>query len=196
VHPEVGSPHGDEGPTEIGQGGLSCLALIGFAHHYACPRVAFDPPEALGAVLVAADAPFGLVAQPDLGDERADRRVPAAELNAGQLADQAASAIASDEVPGSQGAAVGNVGVDTAAVGRESCHLTAPIDRHSELVDPGGQNWLETVLWQRQPIVVPGGEIAYVQRDHGVPLDLHRLSCLQEPVGDAALVKHFDGPGM
>ena len=44
-----------------------------------------------------------------------------------------------------------------------------------------------------EPVVVPGREVADVQRDAGEARDLRDLSLREEPIGDAALVEHLDG---
>jgi hypothetical protein len=76
---------------------------------------------------------------------------------------------------------------------RETRHFTLTMDRHLQLADPTGEDALEVPLPQREPVVVAGGEVAYVQRDPGEPLDLHRLALGEEPVRDAALIEHLDG---
>jgi hypothetical protein len=67
-------------------------------------------------------------------------------------------------------------------------------DRHPQLVYPAAQYSLEVALPQREPVVVAGGEVADVQTDLSKRLDLHRLPLREEPLGDAALIKHLDGP--
>ena len=52
----------------------------------------------MGADGVVADAEFRLLGQLDLGDQGAGRRIPAGELDAGCLADQAASSVAPGEI--------------------------------------------------------------------------------------------------
>ncbi len=48
------------------------------------------------------------------------------------------------------------------------------------------------VLPQPEHVVVPGGKVADVQRDVEVH-DLMQLSLREEPLGDPALIEHFDG---
>ena len=43
------------------------------------------------------------------------------------------------------------------------------IDRHRQLADPAGQYALDVVLPQREPVGVPGGKVADVQRNLGEP---------------------------
>ena len=105
----------------------------------------------------------GSSAHLDLGDQVADGRVPAREVDAGGLADQAAPAVAPDEVFRPQRPAVGQLDVDAGVVLREARHLAPAIDRHRQLVDPAGQDLLDAVLPQREPVVVARGKVADVQ---------------------------------
>ena len=89
------------------------------------------------------------------------------ELDAGCLADQAASSVAPDEIVRPQRLAVGQLDVDAGVVLRETRHLTSAIDRHRQLADPAGQDALDVVLPQPEPVGVPGGEVADVQADPG-----------------------------
>ena len=140
-----------------------------------------------------AKAPFRLLGHLDLGDQPARRRIPPGELDAGGLADQAASAVAPDEILRPQRLAVGELDVDAGVVLRETRHLTSAIDRHRQLADPAGQDALDVVLPQREPVVVPGGKVADVQRDPGEARDLRHLSLREEPIGDSALIEDLDG---
>src|SRR5262249_51448930 len=65
--------------------------------------------------------------------------------------------------------------------------------RHLKLADPAGQDALDAVLPQPEPVGMPGGKVADVQRGPGEPRDLRHLPLRQEPIGDAALVEHLDG---
>ena len=49
------------------------------------------------------------------------------------------------------------------------------------------------VLPQPEAVVVPGGEVADVQRGPGEARDLRLLSLREEPIGDPALVEDLDG---
>ena len=59
--------------------------------------------------------------------------------------------------------AVGQLDVDAGVVLREARHLASAMDRHRQLVDPAGQDALDVVLPQPEPVGVPGGEVADVQ---------------------------------
>jgi hypothetical protein len=142
---------------------------------------------------VAADAPFRLLGHLDLGDQVAGRRTPPGEVDAGCLTDQTASSVAPDEVFRPQRPAVGDLDVDASVVLRETGHLTAVVDRHPQLADPAGQYALDVVLPQSEPVVVPGGKVADVQRDPGETCDLSHLPLRKEPISDSALIENLDG---
>src|SRR5215210_8452407 len=97
----------------------------------------------------------------------AGRRTPPGELDAGGLPDQTASSAAPDEVFRPQRPPVGQLDVDAGVVLREAGHLTAVVDRHPQLVDPAGQYAIDVVLPQPEPVGVPGGKVADVQRGPG-----------------------------
>ena len=193
VYPEVGSPHGDERAAEITQGRLTGLPGVPLAHHHPHPLPVLQPADGLSAVAVTADAELRLLGHLDLGDQGADGRVPAGELDPGGLADQAATSVAPGEVFRPQRPAVGQLDVDAGAVLRETRHVTSAVDRHLQLVHPAGQDLLEAVLQQREPVGMAGGKVADVQPDPGEPRDLSRRPLREEPVGDAALIEDLDG---
>src|SRR5436305_12730589 len=108
---------------------------------------------------IAADAPFRrLLRHLDLGDQVAGRRIASRKRDAGRLADETASAIASDRIFRPQRMAVAGLDIDPGAVLREARHLPSPVDGHAQLVDPAGQYALDVALPQRQPVIVPGGK--------------------------------------
>ena len=109
------------------------------------------------------------------------------------LADDAASAVAPDEILRAQALTVGERDVDTGGVLHESGDLAAIEDRHLQLGDPAGEDALDVLLPQREPVVVAGREVADVQAGDGEAGDLRGLTRREEPVGDAALVEDFDG---
>jgi hypothetical protein len=88
--------------------------------------------------------------------------------------------------------AVGQLDVDAGVVPCETRHLACAIDRHRQLTDPVGQDPLDMVLPQPEHVVVPGGKVADVERDVEVH-DLMHLSLREEPLGNPALIEHFDG---
>ena len=118
----------------------------------------------MGADAVATEAELRLLVHLDLGDHPAGRRIQPGEVDAGCLADQAASSVAADEVLRSERRAAGQLDVDAGVVLSEAHHLAATKDRNPELTDPASQDGLELALPQREPVVVAGGEVADVQR--------------------------------
>ena len=83
----------------------------------------------MDAEFIAVDAQFRLFGHLDLGDQIADGRIRSGEFDAGGFADQAASAVAPDEIFRAQRLAVGQRDVDAAVVLRETCHLDSAMDR-------------------------------------------------------------------
>ena len=147
----------------------------------------------MDAAGVAADAQLRLLGHLDLGDQRARCRIPPGELDAGCLTDQTASSVAPDEVVRPQRLAVGQLDVDAGVVLRETGHLTSAIDRHRQLADPAGQDALDVVLPQPEPVGMPGGKVADVQTDRGEARHLSHLSLREEPIGDSTLIEDLDG---
>ena len=130
---------------------------------------------------VAAQAPLRS-GHLDLGDDAARRRIPTGELDTGCLSDQAASPVAPDEVLRPQRPALGQLDVDARIVLCEPRHLAAAMDRHGQLVDPFGQDALDVVLPQSEPVRVPGWEVADVEADPREPRDLSFRPLREEPV--------------
>ena len=147
----------------------------------------------MGADRILVKPPLRLLGHFDFGDQPARRRIPAGELDAGSLANQAAAAIAPDEILRPERLTVGERDVDAGVVLRETRHVTSAIDRHRQLADPLGQDALDVVLPQPEHVVVPGGKVADVQRDHVEAHDLIDLSLREEPIGDSALIENLDG---
>jgi hypothetical protein len=88
--------------------------------------------------------------------------------------------------------AIGQLDADAGVVLREARHLTSAMDPHRQLGDPAGQDALDVVLPQPEPVVVPGWEVADVQTHAAEPRDLSHLPLREEPIGDAALIEHLD----
>ena len=157
MDPVVGPVDGDESLAEIIEGGFGRRADVFLGQHHAhrpsrlvdnlaVADLVLDLAQGMGPAGVAADAQLRLLGHLDLGDQAARRRVPPGKVDAGQLADQAAPAVASDEVLRVQRAAVGQRNVDAAGVLRETGHLDAVTNRHPQLDDPVGQKALDMVL--------------------------------------------------
>ena len=199
----VGPAGGDEGFAQIAQGRFTAVPNLRFGHHDPCRApvqvdhlavadLIIHLAEGMDAKGSAVDPEFRRPGHLDLGDQAARRRVPAGELDAGRLADHATSSIAADEIFSPQRATVGQRDVDAAIVLRETGHLAFAIDGHRQLADPAGQDALDVVLPQTERVVVPGGEVADVQRHSSEPRALRHLPLRQEPIGDATLIKHLD----
>ena len=153
-------------------------------------------PRACCAGAVATEAELRLLVHLDLGDHPAGRGIQPGEVDAGCLADQAASSVAADEVLRSERRVVGQLDIDAGVVLREAHHLAATKDRNPELSDPVGQDALEVALPQREHVVVAGGEVADVQGDQGEPVRRDDLPRREEPFRDATLIEHLDGAGV
>jgi hypothetical protein len=135
--------------------------------------------------------PFRLLGHLDFGDQVADGRIPSGEFDAGCLADQAASSVATDDILRPQRAAVGQLDLHAGVVLRDTGHLNSAMDRDRQLPGPAGQDAFDVVLPQPEPVIVPGGKVADIQRNVEVH-DLKHLSLREEPVGDSALIKDLD----
>jgi hypothetical protein len=117
---------------------------------------------------------------------------PPRELDAGCFADQAASAIAPDEIPRPQRLAVGPPDINPAVVLREARHLTPVVDAHRQLGDPGGHDPLDLVLPDPERIRVTRREVAHVQHGRAERRGLSHLALREEPISDPALIQHLD----
>ena len=193
MHPVIGPVYGGERLAEITQGGFAGVPGVLFSHHDPHLLPVLQPAQGMDPGGVAVDAPLRLLVHLDLGHQGAGSRVPSRELDTGCLTGQAAPSVAPDEIFRPQRPAVGQLDVDARAVLREPRYLTAVVDRHRPLLDPVGQDALDPVLPQPEPVGMAGGKVADVQRDHGEPRDLSHLSLRQEPVSDATLIEDLDG---
>jgi hypothetical protein len=153
------------------------------------------PVDGTDAPTFAAHADLRLL-HLDLGDQPAPRGFQPGEVDAGDLADEAAPAVAADQVLRSEQGVIGQLHVDGLVVLREAHHLVPPNDRDPELFDPARQDRLELALPQREYVVVAAGEVADVHRDPGEAERLNRVPRCQEPVRDATLIEHLDGAGV
>src|SRR5580698_9560890 len=110
-------------------------------------------------------SPLRLVGHLNFGDQPALRWIPPGELDACSLANQTAAAIATDEVLRAERPTVRERNVNAGAVLRETGYLTSAIDGHRQFADPVGQDAFNVLLAQCETVVMPGGEVADVQRD-------------------------------
>src|SRR5260221_12245092 len=128
VQPVIRSVYADERLAEIMQRRLAGLSEVLFGHHDPHRSPVLWPGQGMEASTLAADAPLRLLVDLDLGGQAAGRRVPPREPDAGRLADQTASSVASDEILRPQRLAVGQFDVDAGVVLRETRHVTCAID--------------------------------------------------------------------
>ena len=98
-----------------------------------------------------------------------------------------------DEVLRLQRLALGQLDVDAGVVLRDTGRFTSAVHRHRQLANPAGQDALDVVLPEPEPVGMPGGKVADVQRDPGERPDLGHLSLREEPIGDSALIEDLDG---
>jgi hypothetical protein len=96
------------------------------------------------------------------------------------------------EIERPQRLTVGERDVDAGVVLRETGHFTSAIDRHRQLADPLGQDALDVVLPQREPVVVASRKVADVERDHREGPDLSDLPLREEAIRDSMLIEHLD----
>ena len=192
--PEVRPPHGDERLAKLVQVGFAGVVDVSFHDQHPKGRPVRGRTERMGADAVVTEAELRFPVHLDLGDHPAGRGIQPDEVDAGGLADQAASAVASDEVLRSERGVVVQVDVDASVVLRAAHDLAAAEDRDLELTDPVGQDRLEQALPQREHVVVAGGEVADVEADPAVPVRGEGGSGVEEPLRDATLIEHLDGP--
>ncbi len=193
AQPVVRPVHGDECLAKLVHAGVAGVSELSFREHDPDRLPGLPSTDGMLADAVATEAELRLLVHLDLGPHPAGRRFQPGEVDAGCLADQAASSVAADEVVGSERRVGGQLDIDAGVVLREAHHLAATKDRNPELSDPAGQDAFEVALPQRQSVVVAGGEVADVQRDPGEPLDLHHLPLREEAFRDATLIEHLDG---
>ncbi len=147
----------------------------------------------MGAARILVESPLRFLGGLDFGNQPAGRRIRSGKRDAGSLANQAATAIAPDQVLAPYRPAVSQRDVDAGVVLPEAGHLAPAMDRHAQLVDPVGECALDAVLRQPEHVVVPRREVAD-ERGSGEHRDLVLLPLRDEPIGDAALVEYFDRP--
>jgi hypothetical protein len=149
----------DECLAEILQGGFAGVFDVLFLQHDPERAAAFRPVDGTDATTLAAHADLRLLVHFDLGDHPAGRRIQPGEVDAGGLADQAASSVTADEIPRSQRRVVGQLDIDAGVVVSKAHDLAPTDDRNPEVTEhPVGQDALEVALPQREEVVVAGGK--------------------------------------
>jgi len=94
----VGPVEGDERLAKVAQGRLVALPYVRLVQHHPRSLPVLQLAEGIDAPRVTADAPRRLFGHLDLGNQVAEGRVPSRKVDTGSLADQAATAVASDEI--------------------------------------------------------------------------------------------------
>src|SRR5690349_10371293 len=102
----------------------------------------------MDAVRVALKSPFRLLDRCSLRDEPARRRIPARKCDAGHLANETATAVATDEIGRAERSPVSECNIDAVVILREAGHLASAMDSDVKFVDPFGQDALDMVLPQ------------------------------------------------
>jgi hypothetical protein len=125
---------------------LVALPDVRLVQHHPHPLPVLQFAQGIDAPVVTTHAPRRLFGHRDFGDQVADGRGPSREVDAGFLADEAATAVASDQILRSQRTAAGQLDVDADVVLRETCHLDSAIDRYRQFLDPRRQRALDALL--------------------------------------------------
>ncbi len=102
MHPVVGAVGDDERLAEVFEGGIAVVFDLLLDEHDAIRPSALLAVDRTDATTLGADADLRLLFHLDFRDHPARRRVPSDEVDAGRLADHAASSVAPDEVLGSE----------------------------------------------------------------------------------------------
>src|SRR5260221_7033735 len=192
----VGPVDSDERLAKVAQGRLVALPDVLLARHHPHALPILESAEAMDALAIMADAPLRLAGHLDLGNQVAGGRIPPREVDTGFLADQAATAVASDEGFRPQRTAASQLDGDAGVVLGKARHLTTAIDRYRKLVDPGGEYALDALLPQREPVAVASRKVTNVERDHREGPDLSDLPLREEAICDSTLIEHLDRPRM
>ena len=204
MDPVICPADGDKRLAEIAQGGFGRGSDVLFGHHdQHPPRVHVDhlavadlvlhPAEGMDAKSIAVDAPFRLLGHLDLRDQITGCRIRSRELDASGFADKTAPAVAPDEIFRPERLTIAQLDINAGVVLREACNLSSAIDGHRQFVDPARENALDVVLPKPEPVIVPGGKVADVQRSSGEPSHLRHLPFSEEAIGDATLIEDLDG---
>ena len=127
VDPEVSAVDGDERLADIAQGGLVVESQLRLGQHDP-GRPTIRLADSVDAERILVKTPLRLLGRPDFGDQPAHRRIPSREFDAGYFTNQAAAAIAPDEILRPQRLTVGQRNVDTSVVLHETTHFTSAIE--------------------------------------------------------------------
>ena len=188
MDPEVGAVHGEERLAELAQGGLAAGPdlLLGqrepqrpsiAVEHLAVADLVLQPADPVYSEGVVADAQLRLLGHLGLGDQVALGRIPAGELDARCLADDASPSVAPDEILRAQRLAIRQLDVDAGVVLRVARHLAAVVHQHRQFGDPCRHDPLDLVLPDPKRIRMARRKVAHVQHgraDRGGLSDLTR----------------------
>ena len=192
MDPEVGAVHGDERLAQIAQRGLAARPELLLGDHDPHRPPILQPVEAMDARSVVANTPRRFLSHFDLGDQVAFCRIPPRELDASCFTDDAASSVGTDEIPRPKRLAARQLDLDAGVVLREAPHLAFVIDPYRQLGEPSGHDPLDPVLPDPERIWMTRREIAHVQHSRADHHGLSHLTLREEPIGDPALIQHFD----
>jgi hypothetical protein len=96
--PVVRPVHGDECLAKLAHAGIAGVFDVSFRQYDPERPSAVQPVDGTDATTLAVDAELRLLVHLDLGDHPAGRGIQPGEVDAGRLADQAASSVAPDEI--------------------------------------------------------------------------------------------------
>src|SRR5205085_209940 len=98
VDTEVGTVDGDQRLAKVAEARLVALHDARLDQHHSRALAVVELADRIDALVALAHAPCRLARHRGLGDQVADRRIPARKLDPGLLADHAATAVTADEV--------------------------------------------------------------------------------------------------
>src|SRR5262245_26526758 len=191
MDPVVGAVYRDKCLAEITKANFAGATEVLFGHQDPQQAAIVMPAQGMDTAGVVPDSPLRLLGQLDLGDQVARCWIPPGERDAGGFTDQAASAVAANEVLGPERPALGQRDIDAGVVLDETRHFVS-IDGYRQLAYPAGQYALDVVLPKSEPVIVPGGKIANVQNSRVEAANLSYLPLRQEPISDTALIENLD----
>ena len=112
VDPVIGAVNGDERLADIAQGGFAVEPQLRLGQHDPGRPAILHLADPMDAARIPVKPPFRLLGRLDFGDQPARRRIPSGEFDAGRLANEAAAAIAADEIRRPERLTVGERDVD------------------------------------------------------------------------------------
>src|SRR5262249_55466485 len=150
--PVVRPVDGDECFSELVHAGVAALVELSFGEDDPNRLPFLSATDGMLAGAVATEAELRLLVHLDLCDHPARRGIQPGEVDAGCLADHAASSVAADEILRSEHRAAGQLDLDAGVVLCEANHLAATKSRDPELSDQVRQDALEMALPEREHV--------------------------------------------